>query len=141
MAKFVVKDAVVLINSVDLSDHVAAVSVMMEGDDVDVSTMGTGVHQHLIGLRNDRFEITLLSDFAATKVDATLFPLLSTASVTTEFPVSVKAFNTAVAATNPLYSSTKCILNTYTPISGTVGARSETVVTFFSNEAITRGVT
>lgn len=141
MGKFVVKDAVVKINNVDLSDRVASVTVMMEGDDVDVSTMGTGVHQHLIGLRNDRFEITFLSDFAASSVDATLFPLLSTASVTTEFPVEVSAFTGTTTTTNPKYSSQKCILNQYSPIAGTIGARSETAVTFLSNEAIARGTT
>src|SRR5436309_3235442 len=140
MPKFIVKDCVIKVNSVDLSDHVASVTVTMAGDDVDVSTMGTGVHQHLIGLRNDAFEITFLSDFDAAKVDETLFPLLSTASGTTEFPVSVTPFTGSVSSTNPKYSSSKCILNQYAPISGTVGARSETAVSLLSNEAISRSV-
>lgn len=141
MAKYIIKDAVTLINSVDLSNRVASVTVFMEGDDVDVSTMGTGVHQHLTGLRNDRFEVVFLADFAAAMVDATLYPLLATASSQPEFPVSVKPFSTATSATNPTYSSQLCILNTYQPIAGEVGSRSEVSVTFFSNEAIVRGTT
>lgn len=138
--KFVIKDAVVMVNSVDLSARVAHVEVIMASDDVDVSTMGTGVHEHLAGLRADSFVVTFLSDFGAAMVDATLSPLQATADTTPEFPVTVKAFSTAVATTNPLYASTACILLNYSPISGDIGARSETAVTFPSNAAITRAV-
>lgn len=140
MSKFIVKDAVVLINSVDLSARVAHVEVQMAADDVDVSTMGTGVHEHLGGLRNDQFIVTFLSDFDASMVDATLFPLLATATTQPEFPISVKPFNLAVSGTNPLFATTAAILLNYSPIAGDVGARSETAVTFPSNAAITRAV-
>lgn len=140
MGKFVIKDAVVTIATVALSDRVAQVEVQMNADDVDVSTMGTGVHEHLAGLRNDQFVLTFLSDFDADEVDDTLFPLLADASSTPEFAVSVKPFSTSTSATNPLYSSAACILLNYSPISGAVGARSESQITIPSNEAITRHV-
>jgi hypothetical protein len=141
MPKFIVKDAVVSINNVTLSNRVAQVAVEMNADDVDVSTMGTGVHQHLAGLRNDQFTMTFLSDFDAAQVDATLFPLLATATTQTEFTVSVTPNSLAVSSTNPKYVSDNCILLTYQPISGAVGARSETAVTFPSNAAIRRQTT
>jgi hypothetical protein len=103
--------------------------------------MGTGVHEHLAGLRNDQFTMTFLSDFDTSEVDATLFPLLATATTQPEFTVSVKPQSGSTSATNPSFTSTKCILLTYQPISGAVGARSETQVTFPSNEAIARGTT
>lgn len=138
MSKFVVKNAVVTVNGVTLSDRVAQVAVEMNADDVDVSTMGTGVHEHLAGLRNDQFTMTFLSDFDASEVDATLFPLVATATSQPEFTVSVTPQTGGASATNPNFSSARCILLTYQPISGTVGARSETQVTFPSNEAISR---
>lgn len=138
MGKFVVKDAVVSIGGVTLSDRVAQVEVQMNADDVDVSTMGTGVHEHLAGLRNDQFILTFLSDFDANEVDATLFPLLADADSTPEFAVYVQPFSGSPSATNPKYSSTACILLNYSPISGAVGARSETQVTIPSNELIQR---
>lgn len=140
MSKFVVKNAVVSINSVDLSNRVASVEVQMNADDVDVSTMGTGVHEHLAGLRNDQFVMTFLSDFDASEVDATLFPLLATATSQPEFTVSVTPQTGGASSTNPQFTSTKCILLSYQPIAGAVGARSETNVTFPSNEAIARVV-
>lgn len=138
MAKYIIKDADVSINGVDLSERVASVTVVMDADDVDVSTMGTGVHQHLGGLRNDRFEITFLQDFAASMVDATLSPLLTTATTQTEFTIIVKPTSSAVSSTNPSFTSTKSILLTYQPIAGNVGDRSEATVTFPSNEIIAR---
>lgn len=141
MAKFVIKDPVVFVDGQDLSDRVASVTVNMDADDVDVSTSGTGVHQHLGGLRNDRFEVTFLSDYAAGKVDAVLYELLATADSQPEFPVYVQPFTGAVSTTNPRYSSTKAILLSYQPIAGNIGDRSETQVVFPSNEMIVRKYT
>lgn len=141
MAKYVIKDAVVSVDGADLSDRVASVTVNMDADDVDVSTMGTGVHQHLGGLRNDRFEVTFLSDYASAKVDAVLYQLLATASSQPEFTVYVQPVSGGVSSTNPQYKSTKCILLSYQPIAGNVGDRSETQVVFPSNEAIVRHYT
>ena len=140
MAKYIIKDAVVTINSVDLSARVAEVTVNMDADDVDVSTMGTGVHEHLGGLRNDSFVVKFLQDFAAALVDATLFPLLATASAQPTFPISVKPTSGATSTTNPSYSCTEGILLTYQPIQGAVGARSEVDVTFPANDSIVRAV-
>lgn len=141
MSKFIIKDAVVTINSVDLSNRVAQVEVTMAADDVDVSTMGTGVHQHLAGLRNDQFVLTFLSDFDAAEVDATLFPLLATATSQPTFAVKVRPQSGSASTTNPSYESTTAILLNYSPISGAVGARAETQVTIPSNVAITRQTT
>lgn len=131
----------VTVNGITLSDHAAQVAVEMNADDVDVSTMGTGVHQHLAGLRNDQFTVTFLSDFDAGEIDATLFPLLATATTQPTFSVSVKPTSAVSSTTNPTYIGDSCILLTYQPVSGAVGARSETAVTFPCNSAIRRQTT
>jgi hypothetical protein len=138
---FVLKDCYVQIDSVDLTTDGASVEVSMAADDVDVSTFGAGVHQHLGGLRADQFVITFLSNFDANRVDDTLFPLLATADQTPEFTVRVGAFGSIPSATNPHYVSTRCILLNYSPLAGDIGARSETQVTIPSNELITRDTT
>lgn len=143
MAKYIIKDAVVEVNSVDLSDRVAEVTVNMNADDVDVSTMGTGVHQHLGGLRNDSFVVKFLQDFkvADTPVDATLYPLLATADDQPEFPVEVSPFAGSATVNNPHYSCEQGVLLDYQPIQGAIGARSEVDVTFFANDSIVRNPT
>jgi hypothetical protein len=138
VGKFIIKDAVVNVNNVDLSDRVAHVEVATAADDVDVSTMGTGVHEHLGGLSNDSFVVTFLSDFDPAKVDATLWPLKSDAAGTTEFTMYVQAFSGSPSSSNPRYTSTKTVLLNYSPLAGDIGARSETAVTFQSNEAIVK---
>jgi len=141
MPKFVILDPQVTINGVDLTSRVAHVEVQMNSDDVDVSTSGPGVHQHLGGLRNDAFIFTFLSDFDAAMVDATLQPLVASPTGTTEFPIKVRHQSGTVSSTRPSYETTKGILLNYSPIAGDVGARSETQVTMPSNEQILRHTT
>jgi hypothetical protein len=129
----VLTNASVLVNSVDLSDHVDTVVVTTDTDDVDITAMGATAHQHAPGLRNDSIDITFLQDFAASKVDATLFPLLGN----TGFTVVVKPVATTVSTTNPSFTAT-CVLMTYSPLNGKVGARSDTSVKFQTTGLIVR---
>lgn len=137
MPKHIIKDAYVSVNSHDLSRRVASVAVIQDADDVDVSTMGTGVHEHLAGLRNDRFEVTFIQDFDGS-VDDALSALVADADTQPSFTMIVKAFNATVTTTNPSWTSTDTILLNYQPLSGNVGDRSEAQVTFPSNSGIVR---
>ena len=138
---FVLKDCFVQIDGVDLTTDGASVEVSMAADDVEVSTFGAGVHQHLGGLRADQFVITFLSNFDANRVDDTLYPLLANADGTPEFRVVVAAFGPIGSVSNPHYVSNRCILLNYSPIAGDIGARSETQVTIPSNAEIVRETT
>ena len=126
MAIFVLKDAVVTVDAVNLSDHVSEVSIETERDEVDVTAMGAVNKVQVAGLGDATITCTMFQDFAATKVDATLWPLSST---NTPFVVTVKAFSTATAVTNPLYSMT-CLMYGYSPLSGGIGDASSTEVVF-----------
>lgn len=141
MAKYVLKDAWLEVDGHDLSSRVRSVEVQMNADDVESSTMGTGVHQHLAGLRADQFNVTFASDLDAGGVDEVLYPLLATADTQPEFTVKASAKGATISSSNPQYSSAACILLTYQPISGEIGALSETQVQFLSNEAIVRSYT
>lgn len=138
MSKFVLKDAWGEIDGHDLSDRIRQVEVQMNADDIDSSTMGDGVHQHLAGLRADNFVFTFASDFDLGKVDDVLFPLLATADTQPEFTVSVSAFGPVASTTNPHFTTGAAILLNYSPIAGEIGALSEVQVTIPSNEQITR---
>ena len=133
---FVLKDAYVQIDGVDLTTDGASVEVSMAADDVDVSTFGAGVHQHLGGLRADQFAITFLSNFDTQRVHDVLWALLADADQTPEFRVVVAPFGAVASVTNPHFYSNRCILLNYSPLAGEIGARSETQVTIPSNEAI-----
>lgn len=126
MAKYVVLNASVVINSIDLSDHVSKVTVDMKKDTVDVTSMGATAKTYLLGLGDATIAVDFFQDFAASSVDVTLQPLFANGSV---FPITVKPVNASVSATNPTYSGT-FILPEYTAMDGQVGAASTMSVTF-----------
>lgn len=133
MAKYVLKDADVVINGVNLSNRVSEVTVNMSREDVETTAMGANGKQRLAGLGDDSFEVAFLQDHAAGTVDATLFPLLGAAP----FTIVVKPTAAAVGATNPSFTGS-CILTEYTALQGAVGSRSEASVSFPVDGVIAR---
>lgn len=134
MAKMILKDAKVIINGVDLSDHVASVAVNLSQEDVDVTAMGAAGKQRLPGLKDESFEITWLADWAAAKTDATLQGLYNNG---TSHTVEVRPTSGARSATNPAYLGSECYCTEYTPLSGDVGSRGEAKSTHVVSGAIT----
>lgn len=129
MGKFVLKNAQVQINSIDLSDHVSKVTVDMKQDTVDVTSMGAAYKTYLLGLGDATIAVDFFQDFSAAEVDVTLQPLFVSG---TAFPINVIPVNTAIAAvsaSNPRYAGT-FIMPEYQPLDGQVGAASMLSVTF-----------
>lgn len=126
MAKTVLTNVSVTYNSVDLSDHVQSVTVQMNSEDVDLTAMGATSREHAPGLRDDRVTVTFFQDFAASKVDATISPLVGSAAGAT---LLIKPTSSSVSSTNPSYTMTAIVL-TYQPLSGTVGDASTVDVEF-----------
>jgi len=130
MAKFALTDASVVINSVDLSDHVQSVEIEYSADTVEVTAMSDAAHNYVPGLLVQSINCTFLQNFAASKVDATLAPLIGAAA----FTVTVKPTSGAVSATNPSYSGS-FILGDYQPIGGSVGGEATASATFMVGAA------
>lgn len=135
MAKFYLKNCVVTVDGVDVSDHVTSVTVNLTKDEIETTNFSGGGRERMHGLKDDSFEVNFQQDFAASSIDELLFDLYNTEA---EFPVVVRPTNAAVGAANPSFSGT-CILLEYQPIAGDVGSLSETSVTFPSQRTgITR---
>lgn len=135
MAKIVLKQADVVVNGVDLSDHVAAVTLNYNAELQDDTAMqGNGTRSRVPGLLDWNFEITFQQDFAAGKVDATLFSLVGADA----FTITVIPTENAASATNPSFSG-QCVLETYQPMQGTVGELSTVSATFQAAGVLTRG--
>jgi hypothetical protein len=126
MAKLILTNCVITVNGVDFSDHASSVEVSASKDDIDTTSFDGSGRERKAGLQDNSFTINFQQDFAASEVDATLYPLWANE---TEFTVTVKPTNAATSATNPQYSGT-CILLEYQPLNGAVGELSETEVTF-----------
>ena len=140
MAKHVATNYSLVVNSVDLSDHVQTMSVSEIAEDVDLTAMGAVSREHGIGLRDDRITVTFFLDEAAGKVNATLNAMMLLGS--TGAPVIAKPQATAVSSTNPSYSGTFILLG-YQPMNATVGDAATTDVEFVpaAGSYIVRGTT
>ncbi|MGW2206755.1 hypothetical protein [Streptomyces sp. NPDC001774] len=126
MAKQVLRDVYIEINNVDLSSHVNSVEISMEKAEVDSSNFGNGTSESVHGLKSDAITVNFHQDFAASSVDATLYPLYNNE---TSFPVLIRGTSASVSATNPEYTAT-CKLFAYQPLNGSIGDLSETSVEF-----------
>jgi hypothetical protein len=125
MAVFMSNKVGVKVNSVDLSDHVTAVTLNRSFDELEVTAMGDSGHKFVKGLEAASVTIDFLNDTAAANVLATL-----QAAWGTNVPiVLLQEKGTAVSATNPLYTMT-CLVNNTTDINGAVGDLSTQSLTF-----------
>ncbi len=134
MASFVLKDAEVFINAVELSDRVTAVTLNYEADLQEETAMGDFTRIRLAGLLDWSIDVTFKQDFAASEVDATLFPLIGAAA----FTVTVMADKTAgVGATNPKYSGS-AVLATYPPFGNAIGELATSTANFQAAGTLSR---
>ena len=125
MAVFMSNNVGVKVNSVDLSDHVTAVTLNRSFDELEVTAMGDSGHKFVKGLEASSITIDFLNDTASANVLATLQAAWGT-NVTV---VLLQSKGTAVSATNPLYTAT-CLINNTTDINGATGDLSTQSLTF-----------
>jgi hypothetical protein len=116
MAVFLNNKVGVKVNSVDLSDHVSAVTINRSFNELEVTAMGDSGVKRVAGLEDSSVVISFYNDTATSNVLATLQAAYGT-NVTCVF-LQDKA--TAVSATNKLYTAT-CLVNNLTDINGAVG--------------------
>lgn len=126
MGKLVIKDAVVTVEGVDLSQFVKSVAIESEKDDVDLTAMGAENKEHGVGLGDATITVGFFQALGAAEVDATLWPFYKNE---TQVTIAVKATSDAVSATNPEYRM-EAKMFSYAPLNAEVGAASETEVEF-----------
>ena len=124
MATFVLTDAVVTVNSVDLSDWCTSATISVEVDDQEDTAFGDTYRSRIGGLKDLSIDLDFNSDFAASAVDATIWPLVGTTTT-----VTIKATSASTSATNPLYSAV-VLVTEYSPLDGGVGDLSTTSVSW-----------
>jgi len=134
MAVHKLYNASVVINSVDLSDHVKSVTLNTGSEALDDTAMGDTTRSNLGGLLTWGLSIDFEQDYASGKVDATLNGLVGATTT-----VVVKADAGTVSATNPSWSGT-ALLTAYDPLGGTVGDLHMTQAQFVAAGTLTRNV-
>jgi hypothetical protein len=131
MAVFLNNKVGVKINSVDLSDHVTAVTINRVFDELEVTAMGDSSHKFVKGLESSTVTIDFLNDTATGEVLATL----QAAWGTTVTAVFLQDKDAAVSASNVLYTVSLLVNNT-TDINGAVGDIGTQSITFTANSTV-----
>lgn len=131
MATHVLTDASVVVDGTDISDHVTQVEVTLDRETTDKTAMGHTARANAAALKANSITATFNQDFAASEVDATLWPLYDNA---TDHTVVVKPTAAAVSATNPSYTLTGFI-DSYPPIGGSVGDQHQAQVSWANSSS------
>jgi len=132
MSSFVLTDARIEINSVDMSPFCTSVTLNIEVDEQEDTAFGDTYRSRVPGLKDWSVDLDFNSDFAAAAVDATIWPLFGTNTT-----IKIRPTSGAVSATNPEYSG-NVLVTEYSPIDGGVGDLSTTSVSWPGNGTLTR---
>lgn len=133
MAKQVLLQSYVALNSTDLSTYTSKIELTVEADEKDTTTFGSGGwHENLGGIKSATLALTFKQDVAAAAIDSIMWPLFST-QVTFETRLN----NSAVSTSNPKYTGT-VLIKQWNPISGSVGDVAEVSVSYPTSGAVTR---
>lgn len=133
MAKLVLTNAVVKINSVDYSANVNQVEIATTSDEVDTTAFSsTGWRTVTGGLKSGSVTLSFHNDFAAGALDGALWPLFNTLATVVVLPNG-----TTAGTSNPSYTFT-ALVNNLTPISGAVGDLATQNLTWPVSGEITR---
>jgi hypothetical protein len=135
MARIVLTDAKVTINSVNLSDHIASISLSTSADVVETTGFSsTAARTRVAGLQDNSVTLEFHQDFATSNVEQTIYPLIGTTTTIVVTPTS-----SAAGATNPSYTFT-ALVSEWQPLSGAVGELATASVTWPISGAITKAV-
>ena len=133
MPKFVATDYRVTVAGTNLSTFLNQVELALESDDVETTAFGGTFRERIGGLKSGSLTLQFMQDFAASSVDATLFPLFNTLATVVITPTSG-----TVTATNPSYTAV-CLVNQYTPHASSVGDLATFSVTWPTSGTVSRG--
>ena len=130
MAVFVLTDASVTVNTVDLSSYVTNVTFTYEKDQVETTAMGATGHVYTGGLQNLSVALEMNNDLAAGKVFDTLYAAVGSGTNT----LVVKSLSSG--SPNPVLTVSNAFLPSAPVISGAVGDLSKVSVTFTGGSVV-----
>jgi len=133
MAIFVATDFSVSINgSTALASYLTQVELKTSVNDITTTSFGSTWVTRVAGLKEGSLTLQFNQDYAASAVDATVWPLLGTNAT-----VVIKPTSTATSATNPAYTAI-CLVNDLTLVSGQIGDLATFSVTWPTNGTVSR---
>ena len=140
MARIVLTNVEVTVGGVDLSNHIASVTLGSTYDVIETTAFADGnvpqaAKNRIAGLVDNSVTLEFHQDFAAASVEATIYPLLGTVAA-----VEVQPVNAAISVDSPLYTF-NALISEWTPLNGAVGELATASVTWPISGQITKDVT
>jgi hypothetical protein len=132
MAITVLINPQIIINSVDLTNHIDTVTIEETFADVDTTAFGQTAKTRLAGLGDHKITLNFQQDFAAASVEATIYPLIGTLTT-----FNIKPLLQATSTLNPAYTGT-ILVTDWKPLDGKIGALEMSSVTWPVNGSITK---
>jgi hypothetical protein len=130
MAVFVLTDASVTVNTVDLSAYVTNITFTYEKDQIETTGMGATGHVFTGGLENLSVAIEANNDLAAGKVFDTLWSAVGSGANT----LVVKPLSTG--SPNPTLTVSNAFLPSAPVVAGAVGDLAKVSVTFVGGTVV-----
>jgi hypothetical protein len=140
MARLVLTNVNITVAGVDLSDHIASVTLGSTYDVIETTAFADGnvpqaAKNRIAGLVDNSVTLEFHQDFAAASVEATIYPLLGTVAA-----VEVQPVNAAISVDSPLYTF-NALISEWTPLNGAVGELATASVTWPISGQITKDTT
>ena len=122
--------------SIDISDHVSAVTITQTFDELEVTAMGDTAHKFAAGLQAATLTIDLFNDRATSQVMQTLNAAAGT-TLAVSMITGTGSAPTTVSAANPTYQFS-ILVNNLTPVgNGGVADEAASSLSFTINTALT----
>jgi len=132
MAKIVLTNPSITVGGVDLSDHINNITLETKYDIIETTTFGSTAKTRVAGLADNQITLDFMQDFAASSVEATIYPLLGTST-----SIVIKPVSGTTTTTNPQYTVSALVAD-WTPLKGGVGQLATASVTWPVSGVITK---
>lgn len=133
MAKLVLTDANITLNSTDISANVASITLSSSAAEVETTAFGQGAVTRVGGLKDNSITLSIHNDYSA--IEGLIYPLIGATAT-----IVVKPNGTAAASSaNPSYTAT-VLCTEWSPVNGAVGELATADVTWPISGTITKSV-
>ena len=133
MAKFAATDFDITIGGTDFSDSLAAVTLDVSREQLEITAFGDSARRYIGGLQDSSVTLSFHQDFGSGSVDSTIWSNLGGTVA-----IVIKPTSGSVTATNPSYTFNALVVQS-TPFASNVGDLATMDVTWPVDGAITRG--
>lgn len=137
MARLVLTDCFVTINSVNLSDHISSITLSTVDEIIDTSAFGVNARQRIAGLPDNSVTLEFHQDYAAASVEATING--SPSLIGTVTTIVVKPNGSTTSSTNPSFTFS-ALCSEWTPVNGEIGSLASISVTWPISGVITKAL-